>query len=173
MAGIFSRTPTGLLGLLDAKTLGKNPSELLDSLQAVIDLQPFIAATRGYSQENATATATTVGEFAAVTVPAQKIWLVCNVSSQLTAATTGDDAVWYPTTDYQHPTLRWILTEGGISRVEVNFQSTTAVAFRGRQFEKPLLAVPGQRFFTHIEKRVIAAAGFAVSTNVAFIDVDI
>lgn len=167
--GRIQRFPTGFLSLLDGKAEGRSVADWSEFLQPTLDNLPFLLATAGWQTTNATETATTYGDWAAVTVPAGEVWLVMNVTSNVTAQTAGDDATFYCTTDYKSPTLRFALSQQGIARLAVNFDNLIAVHQRGMQFRDPLIALPGQRFFTHFEKITTAAAGFLVNNQVAYV----
>lgn len=94
----INRLPEGLLGFLDIKSMGKNPSTLLDQVQAIISLEPFYAlasisssfsraagpAVTNVFETFTTPAYTNAGAALPETVPPQEIWLVTNFSVNAT-----------------------------------------------------------------------------------------
>lgn len=92
MPSPISRRPSGLLDLLLTQQQGKNPAEILDSVQPVMDLFPFYASAR-LTSARATYTATGTGILAAdsLAVPDGETWAVLNVSQHWEFALSSDD----------------------------------------------------------------------------------
>lgn len=92
--GTINRVPKGLLPLLDAKTLGRTPSESLDVLQPTLELGSFYATDIPYQiGVNFSLVVDAVGSYAPVTVPDGKLWMVYNVGYVFTALAAGGGRV--------------------------------------------------------------------------------
>lgn len=88
MAGTIARRPAGLLDLLLTQQQGKNPAELGDLVLPVIDLSMFYGQERLEVNE-ATRTASAVGNSDEITVPQGESWGILNVSARATFNTIG------------------------------------------------------------------------------------
>ena len=88
--GAVNRFPQGLLGLLQAKTVGRTPSEAEDKLQFGLDLTPYYLSGISLSIAEASASASTIGTYATIEVPQGQTWMVYAIESRLTAVTAGD-----------------------------------------------------------------------------------
>ena len=80
-----NRYPEGLLDLLDAKSLGKTPSEMADIVSPTLDMRDFYLASVEWTRGREIATAvTTVAYTADVVVPDNELWFVYAVAGELT-----------------------------------------------------------------------------------------
>jgi len=83
----INRVPWGLQSLLGSKNFGRNPSELQENIQPVLDMQPHV----GYEILNADAdyvVATAVGDYAELTIPDNEAWGVVGVSGDTRVVTS-------------------------------------------------------------------------------------
>jgi hypothetical protein len=111
MPGAISTLAEGLLGLLDMKSVGRLPSQLLDGVQPQIDLTQFYfnrqsfatKALFGSTSQPSTAAITGRGQFpftnpSQIVVPANQLWWVHEMTgtvSTTVAADTGTFALGY------------------------------------------------------------------------------
>lgn len=84
----LQKVAQGLLGLLDLKTLGKNPSSLDQAVRAQLEVADLYGASLRLVQEVTNAAANVPGAVALMTVPNGKIWRVHAASAQMVAAAT-------------------------------------------------------------------------------------
>ena len=84
---LINRVPQGLLGLLDTKTLGKNPDDLSNTIVPTVDLKDLFLVNSGLQQDIVTAAAVTSASLltpvALVSVPAGELWFVLNVTAEV------------------------------------------------------------------------------------------
>lgn len=71
----------GLLGFLQLKNMGKNPAELPDTLQSVLDLREWFFETNAELEDQSTIAVSGTTAFTALTVPAQQIHAVLDLSA--------------------------------------------------------------------------------------------
>lgn len=84
MPSPINTLPLGLLDFLTAKTLGRNPAELADTVLPTLPLQQFYIAAQLERVQSAQFTVAAVGStFSTMTVPNSEIWLI----DQCTAST--------------------------------------------------------------------------------------
>lgn len=84
----MNRVPTGLLGLLDAKTSGFVPDTITREIRPVLELgDSFIAAAgRTVKTSNDVSLAIAAGSFVApLTVPAGKVWFLHSIAVEVRA----------------------------------------------------------------------------------------
>lgn len=84
--GIVNTYPRGLLGLLNAKTGGRTPQDVTETVQTVLDIFPFYAAQmRETVSANSLAIAGTGAIFPTTgfAVPNDEIWLVLGYSAAM------------------------------------------------------------------------------------------
>jgi hypothetical protein len=82
----INRFPQGLLGLLDLKTQGENPSQLGPVVTPVIELADLYALnSRGSNSQNSTLTGlgVTAGAYSNLVVPQGELWVVYNLTAEL------------------------------------------------------------------------------------------
>lgn len=94
MTAKINRVPDGLQGILDSKTLGENPDDLLGDIRPTLDLRSLFLANAGIRGDAATASvsAASLGMVVApVTVPSGELWFVVSVSSDVVGGLTGGD----------------------------------------------------------------------------------
>lgn len=93
---LINRVPQGLLGLLDTKTLGKNPDDLLSTVQPTIDLKALFLANSGLTGTAVIEAGIVAGDIgnvvATVTVPAGELWWVQSVASDVVVGPGGAGA---------------------------------------------------------------------------------
>ena len=106
MPAFINRFPQGLLGLLDLKTQGENPSQLSPLVQGTIELaDSYLINQRSSNSQASTLTAlgVTAGAFSNLVVPQGEIWVLYNLTAELStpplAAATFACAVGYVPTD--------------------------------------------------------------------------
>jgi hypothetical protein len=82
----INRVPKGLLGLLDLKTQGDNPPQLVAGVQPSIELRDFYAQSTRDTLSAAVAVGA-LGQFspAALVVPQGELWLVYGMSATMSA----------------------------------------------------------------------------------------
>lgn len=83
--------PEGLLDLLGLKTLGKNPQQLEDDVQSIVDIGPLYQA-RSVEHFGANPTFNTPGTIAQVTVPVGEVWIPISMSGEVNVPATNERA---------------------------------------------------------------------------------
>lgn len=166
---IVNRVPRGLQSLLDSKSLGVNPTELLQTISPVVDLAPFWYADKPLLGASGTAVGGAVGTLATTTVPAGELWGVVNVSGQAVAAAAADVLRFY------------IRIRGGFaSGIAATLAATTSFGPVAGANESenlgwttavPLLLGPGTSFDVFNERAV--NAGTAWTVRVAYYSLSI
>ncbi len=92
MTQLINRVPRGLLGILDSKAAGQNPSLLLDEVQGGVDLTELYALnTRATVSQASTLTGLglTAGVYANLIVPDGELWLLKGLTAHLSAPPLG------------------------------------------------------------------------------------
>lgn len=90
---IINRVPRGLQSLLDSKSLGVNPTELLQTVSPTVDLSAWWYADKPLNGTSSAIVAGAIGTQATVTVPSGELWGVQNVTGEYLSAAAGN----YPT----------------------------------------------------------------------------
>lgn len=86
MPAFINRFPQGLLGLLDLKTQGENPSQLSPLVQGTIELgDSYLINQRASNSQNSTLTGlgVTAGAYSNLVVPQGEIWVLYNLTAEL------------------------------------------------------------------------------------------
>lgn len=97
MPAFINRFPQGLLGLLDLKTQGVNPSLLGEIVTPVLELSNFYALnSRASNSQSSTLTGlgVTAGAYANLVVPQGELWVLYNLTAHLAAAPLGAAATF-------------------------------------------------------------------------------
>lgn len=87
----INRVPRGLQDFLGSRTLGQNPSDLLQSVRPQVDLSPFYLSALDFETTlTASGSVAIQGTYAVQTVPPDELWLIELISLQsFVIATTG------------------------------------------------------------------------------------
>lgn len=97
--GNINRVPSGLLGLLDGQVLGKNPDELLGTIQSGLDLtELFLANTTLKAATSTAGSVMSASTVAPVEVPVGEIWFIVAGGVTLTrnGGTGSIECMFYP-----------------------------------------------------------------------------
>lgn len=163
----INRVPKGLLGFLDIKAMGKNPSRFAEQTAGVVETTPFYL-TDGERLINDWALGTVVlagrgfdGSAALFTVPQNKIWLVSDISSQLDLMAVGN------TIGYAHAQVNSQLVPKWIGDLSV--WAANIVPFKGDRFEVPLIGTPGDRFGIFVTQ-IVANQTLSLALRVTEVD---
>lgn len=163
---VINRVPQGLLALLDSKTGGRTPGQIDPAVQASIDVtQMYAADVRMESAFTAASlTSADIGTLSClVTVPANELWMVYGVSSQIVVAITGDDYDCQCAMQFPGVTTAHFLTgENTISNFSLQ---TFEQVVRAVTFSDPWIVGPGTVFGTVPTKLYDGAA--VTTTSVA------
>lgn len=160
--GMINRVPKGLLGVLDAKTLGRTPEDLAPVVTGVMDLTAYYENDIPQTIVSASdAAVAAVGDFAPITVPEGELWLVYAVSSIVAAQAAGDALFCQPiyfdgTGQVTLANIQGAFNGSAIGAGEQN--SATAV------FERPFRASSSDQFLTKYPRSV--GLNVTVSTSV-------
>lgn len=140
----INRYPQGLLGLLDIKSMGKAPNQLLDSVRATIDLDPYYRA-QSRTVKLATIVVDGLGIKSQVLLspPAGRVWLVesmrCIAGGLLATQTLrGAPIILMPS---GFPTLANEVIWAGENGITLN--TSTSGIFTSWTFEKAFVMLPG------------------------------
>lgn len=87
--GVVNTTPTGLLDLLAAKTGGKMPNNMSETLQPVLSLDQFLV-NKKLAVELSSYSATAVGTADSITVPAGELWALVAIGFTFSSTVIGD-----------------------------------------------------------------------------------
>lgn len=79
----LQKSPLGLLGAFDLKTLGSNPSAFGEVVTPVAEVLPFYTVTRRISYTSATTDADVFATQETITVPDGKVWRLLSATAVL------------------------------------------------------------------------------------------
>ena len=88
---IINRVPRGLQSLLDSKSLGVNPTELMQTVSPTVDLAYFWYADKPLLGAFASTVGGAIGTSASVTIPNGELWAVVNVAGECLSAAAADN----------------------------------------------------------------------------------
>ena len=141
---VINRVPRGFLGLLDAKTLGRSPDDVLPDVRGVVDLTSFYLDDIPMRVEEAEDLSgnTSPGAYCPITVPNTEAWYVyvigavCIALGDSTSTSLGLDVVFPSGTNsvqmvVPFSTFQLLTSERGTV---------------GRTFETPFFVPPGTTF---------------------------
>lgn len=139
--GPIQTSPAGLLGLLNLKNLGKNPAQLEDAIQPVLEFLDMYLAT-GYERVQSTAQAVAQGtNVTDLVVPQNEVWFVRHVSIDYGVLGAGAALIWTPA--YRPGAQLHVFPLGAFQR---NAYAATESARNAVTFERPLVAMPSTAF---------------------------
>jgi len=168
MATGINRLPRGLLSYLDMQAQGNNPSQLADTVQPVIDLEPFYRSMARYEYRLAVGTvAITPGVGAVVQIPTDQIWLVHQISSTVTNNTAGN------ITTFQH--FPYTFEHGSAAIIPLapvqgyaNLLSPPQSSYCAGSFPDPFVAIPGSTLGVCISSGTWGAGVMDVTLSIIF-----
>ena len=156
---VINRVPQGLLPLLDAKTLGRTPSEFSNTLQATLDLKQMYLDDIPLETVQATAAgANALGAFARVTVPDGELWAVQGLTARGDCTFGGSLIITYGIT----PTAG-VGTILGNKYPNVDTLAVGDSAYNSHLFSQPVFFGPGTFFDTRITEITTAVVN-AITT---------
>ena len=80
----INRVPQGLLALLGIKQLGRNPNQLAETSQPIVDVTQMYASEKGWLTAEAASPAGAIlssNQYAPIEIPAGESWYVYNVTT--------------------------------------------------------------------------------------------
>lgn len=141
MPSPISRRPAGLLDLLLAQQQGKNPADLLESVQPILDMVPFYNTDR-LTDSNQAFGATAVGGGTNIEVPAGEYWRMISAGIFVTFATVNQEIKVSLALSQIGSTTQYITEFDGLrSAVRANDQE-----IGGYDFPSNLIVPSGARF---------------------------
>ena len=160
----LQKGPDGLLGALDLKTLGQNPTEFPATLQGVLECTPYYLLRNRIVTVGSGAFVTVNTLIAGITTPNDEVWRVLAING-----TSSRNVADVALTIEQYVTLRrmsgavggaiWTAQYGPVA-------ATDLLQFRGEVLPEPLWMGPGDQLRMHVGTTITAAAtSFTVSID--------
>lgn len=168
----LQKVPFGVLGALDLKTLGLNPTLFGDRVQPVIEVFDNYLAPQVEVVNAIEAAAQALGDFAMLQIPAGECWRIlgANAAVRLNTGTDTDDplnlTVHVRPTQNVNASLRLFGESFGIIATMVG----PAVFSCGGQVDR-LLMPPGAQLYAQLDTAVSAASQLVVSALIQRIPV--
>jgi len=86
---LIQRVPRGLLALFGARGSGENPTELLGTVQPIVNLEPMLSLeVLQIAQDTRSAIALSTDVIGSLTVPAGEVWRVLSIGYRASGFTT-------------------------------------------------------------------------------------
>lgn len=169
MPSPISRRPQGLLDLLLTQQQGKNPSDLLDTVQPIVDMTQFYQTDR-VTVEQGAGVMTAVGQNVDITIPSGEAWKVYTASSFCTFATVDQEFGAYLTVR-NIPSASPVLSNFGGTRAAVGATDQSGVA---ENFPAPLIYPSGAVFrFTCAEIDLDGQANINHNVRILYIRMEV
>lgn len=153
------KPPLGLLGALDLKTLGRNPSMLEDGVRPSLELFSAYAASLQTLIKGATPALVSAGSLSIVSVPAGVCWRLRQMEGRvvLAAAATAPDGVAF-TLGYGlvSDLSTWIAVESGRFEVPVAGLTAQAGFVISHEFAQPVFLPPGGMLIIQLDADLAA-----------------
>lgn len=165
----INRFAAGLLGLVDIKAMGKNPSRLSQVVSPVLDLEPYYRAeTRQvnfYIVNPVVATGFFFPSVSGAIVPTGKVWLVENIRMAVQVG-AGNSISVTPAVARLNGANQDAFWSGNASTVTGAFAGIHLSYY----FEKPLVCLPGMRLA--ISVNAFSGAGTIASLTSTYSELD-
>lgn len=165
MPSPISRRPAGLLDLLLTQQQGRNPSELRDSVQPVMEMTPFYQSERlKISAVNANAAA--VGSTATHSVPSGEYWKILSLGvGGVFANATQTIGVYATIGNLQSTNLLYLTNFGG------TFASTATgdIWANGHEMRQPLILPSGAQIKFAVSDLALAAGAITMQSRVMYV----
>lgn len=163
---VINRVPTGLLGLLQAKTLGQTPPDIANFVQGSLDMLRLYLTNIPVKKANITQTGITAPAYAGeVDVPSGELWAVLAAGSQIIP-----DGTTTPTGNWRFGTVArtpWTNQTIPLKTVETNmaFIGPFDIMQITQVFPEIMFFSPGTRFETRVFSGDFSSAGTGITAT--------